>query len=169
MDLLQRKPNRLLQYDYSQPGCYFITICTQGRANLFWKNGQPPETGVGADIIRPLPLSRYGDIVEDAIRSIPRHYSNVCVDQYVVMPNHIHMILGLGTNGRIISAPTKSVPIIVGQMKRIASKTAGFTLWQKGYHDHIIRNDADYLRIWEYIQTNPVKWREDCYFVPMGL
>lgn len=49
-------------------------------------------------------------------------------------------------------------------MKRISTKYAGFALWQKGYHDHIIRGEADYLRIWNYIDTNPAKWREDCYY-----
>ena len=49
-------------------------------------------------------------------------------------------------------------------MKRAASKQARTGLWQKGYHDHIIRNEADYLRIWDYIDTNPAKWREDCYY-----
>ena len=49
-------------------------------------------------------------------------------------------------------------------MKRAASKQAQTGLWQKGYHDHIIRSEADYLRIWDYIDTNPAKWREDCYY-----
>ena len=75
------------------------------------------------------------------------------------------MILSLAhRSGRIISAPTKAIPTIVGQMKRAVSKMAGFPIWQKGYHDHIIRSEADYRRIWEYIDTNPAKWREDCYY-----
>ena len=122
---------------------------------------------VGADIIRPhaLTLSQYGCFVEEAIQNISHHYVGVTVDKYVVMPNHVHMILKLSyKDGRMISAPTKEIPIVVGQMKRIVSKRAGFPIWQKSYHDHIIRDEADYRRIWEYIDTNPAKWREDCYY-----
>ena len=50
-------------------------------------------------------------------------------------------------------------------MKRYTSKMVGFPLWQKFFHDHVIRNETDYLRIWAYIGTNPLKWREDCYYV----
>ena len=60
------------------------------------------------------------------------------------------------------AAPT--LPRIVNQFKGAVTKSVGRTIWQKGYHDHVIRNDADYLRIWHYIDTNPAKWREDCYY-----
>ena len=152
-------------YDYGRPGCYFITICANERAEFFWDAAAM--RSVGADIIRPFSptLSQYGYFVERAIREIPQHYTGVLVDKYVVMPNHVHMILSLAHRcGRIISAPTKAIPTIVGQMKRAVSKMAGFPIWQKGYHDHIIRSEADYRRIWEYIDTNPAKWREDCYY-----
>ena len=83
------------------------------------------------------------------------------------MPNHVHILLTLGEqNGRMISAPTKGLSTIVGQMKRAVSKLAHMDVWQKGYHDHVVRNDADYLRIWDYIETNPAKWREDRYYCP---
>ena len=105
-------------------------------------------------------------MVEQAIREIPAHYSNVRLDKYVVMPNHIHLILAIDQSvGRMISAPTKSLSTIVGSMKRYTSKMVGFPLWQKSFHDHVIRNAADYLRVWDYIDTNPLKWREDCYYV----
>lgn len=105
-------------------------------------------------------------MVEQAIREIPAHYSNVRLDKYVVMPNHIHLILALDQSvGRMISAPTKSLSTIVGSMKRYTSKMVGLPLWQKSFHDHVIRNETDYLRIWAYIDTNPLKWREDCYYV----
>ena len=64
--------------------------------------------------------------------------------------------------GRPQAAPTLSQ--IINQFKGSATKRAGYILWQKGYHDHIIRSEADYLRIWDYIDTNPAKWREDCYY-----
>ncbi|RKI66511.1 hypothetical protein D7V91_12225 [bacterium 1xD42-67] len=165
MELHQRKPNRLQGYDYSRTGYYFITICTNQRAEFFW--GPSATCSVGADIIRPLSptLSQYGCFVEKAIQDISKHYIGVAVDKYVIMPNHIHMIIALARrSGRMISAPTKAISTIVGQMKRVVSKKAGFPIWQKGYHDHIIRNEPDYQRIWEYIDTDPAKWREDCYY-----
>ena len=167
MELRQRKRNRLTGHDYSQPGCYFITICTYNRENFFWTSSV-----VGADIIRPFHqvLTQYGLIVEQAILDIPRHYTGVEVSQYVVMPNHVHMILTLPPAcGRMISAPTKPVPVIIGQMKRYASKECGVPFWQRSFHDHIIRDEAEYLRICAYIETNPARWREDIYYVvPKG-
>ena len=102
-DLPKRKPNRLKEYDYSSPGAYFITICTNDRRNLFWEN-------VGASIARPqdVRLSEYGKIVDSAIRNIPVHYPAITVDSYTVMPNHIHLLLQINTdeNGRAMLAPT---------------------------------------------------------------
>lgn len=166
MSLPERKPLRLEGYDYSGAGYYFVTICTQEKRHLFWDG----RAFVGADIIRPPlpPLTALGQIVTEAITDIPNHYQNVMLDKYVIMPNHVHMILILGEGGRMISAPTKSLSTVVGQMKRISSKRAGKTLWQKGYYDHIIRNEPDYLRVWQYIDANPAKWEEDEYYVPEG-
>ena len=173
MELPRRKPNRLPEYDYSRAGYYFITVCTKDKRPVLWAPaiyGSTLQTGdVGADIIRPIrtsPLSGLGSMVEQAIREIPAHYSNVRLDKYVVMPNHIHLILAIDQSvGRMISAPTKSLSTIVGSMKRYTSKMVGFPLWQKSFHDHVIRNEADYLRVWDYIDTNPQKWNEDCYYV----
>ena len=107
MELPRRKPNRLPNYDYSQAGYYFITLCTKDKQPLFW---QP---SVGADIIRPpqgIQLSSIGRVVDEAIRAIPAHYPNVALDKFVVMPNHIHLILALAEpDGRIISAPTPGI------------------------------------------------------------
>lgn len=162
----KRKVNRMRGYDYSLNGAYFITICAKDRAELFW------EQVVGADIIRPyigtdnfsLKLSEYGKIVETAINNIAVIYPNVIVDKFCIMPNHIHMIIFICNeyNGRIISAPTIST--IVGQMKRWVSKEVGFPVWQKSFHDHIIRNKYDYKKITEYIEINPIKWESDCYY-----
>lgn len=185
MELRTRKPNRLKNYDYSAPGCYFITICVKERAPLFWTHDVPR---VGADIIRPhtpdllqqsgtnkcdcggstrpFVLSRYGKIVEQAILQVPNYYPNVTLNKYVIMPNHVHILLSLVvSDGRMVSAPTKSIGTIIGQMKRSVSKMAGFSLWQKGFHDHIVRNRADYLRVWNYIENNPTCWEEDCYYM----
>lgn len=157
MDSLpKRKQNRLTGYDYSQPGCYFVTICSRDREHLFG-------CVVGADVlIGPhVQLSKVGAIVEQTISQIPS------VDKYIVMPNHVHILLRLpvANNGPMgTSAPTQSVPWIVRYLKRTVTMACGKTVWQRGYHDHIIRSEADYLRIWDYIDTNPAKWREDCYY-----
>ena len=154
-----RKPNRLPNFDYNAPGGYFITICTQDRKNLFWAD-------VGASIARPQNpvLSRYGVIVDEAIREIPLHYPTISVDHYVVMPNHIHLLLQINTDadGRAMLAPT--ISRVVQQMKGIVTKQIGCSIWQKLFHDHVIRSEKDYLKIWEYIDNNPAKWKEDCFY-----
>lgn len=161
MELPKRRSNRLKNYDYSSPGCYFVTICVQDHRPLLRRGAQcAPETGLP-------PLTKAGRITEQAIIQIPAHYPNVCVDRYVIMPNHIHILLRLrGNGGRTMCAPTSnpSVARIIKMMKEAVTKSVGRSIWQKGYHDHIIRSDADYLRIWHYIDTNPAKWREDCYY-----
>lgn len=160
----KRKQLRLPEYDYSQVGCYFITVCAEERKMLFWDS-------VGADIIRPdaPPLSACGMTVEQAILDIPVHYPQVTLHKWVVMPNHIHLLLQINeVGGRMISAPTRTISTMIGQMKRAASKGAGRPIWQKGFYDHVIRNEADFLIIWNYIDTNPARWAEDRYYDERG-
>jgi len=155
-ELPKRKQVRLKDYDYSQNGYYFITVCTKDRKLLFWES-------VGADIIRPN-LSNYGKIVDRAINAISSHYPNMKVDEYVIMPDHIHLILKISNddkNGRIISAPTKTIMTVVGQMKRWVSKEIGFSVWQKSYFEHIIRDENDYIEKAQYILNNPLKWESE--------
>ena len=162
MDLQMRKQNRLEQYDYSRPGYYFVTLCTRDRRHILWEpDGK--KTGVGADVLigPSAELSRAGKIVETVVSGMP------AVEKYVVMPNHIHLILRVpdGGNGPMgTSAPTQSIPMMVRYLKRSVTVQFGSNIWQRSYHDHIIRNEKDYLRIWEYIDTNPAKWREDRYY-----
>ena len=92
-ELPSRKPNRLKDYDYSQNGCYFITICVKDRRNILWK---PSTDNVEAIINHP--LSKYGEVVERAIAQIPNHYECVNVDKHIIMPNHIHMIITISNN-----------------------------------------------------------------------
>lgn len=160
MELLKRKPNRLKGYDYSQNGAYFITICVKNRHEMLWN-------AVGARIARPQnteDLSEYGIVIKNAINNISEQYPSVLVDKYVIMPNHIHMILLVDSSGdrREMRAPTIST--VINQMKGYVTKQIGFSLWQKLFHDHIIRNEEEYRKIWEYIDTNPLKWEDDCYF-----
>lgn len=159
MELPKRKKNRLTEYDYSTPNAYFITICTENRRNLFWKD-------IGTVIDRPenVPLTNLGIIVRQSVMNIPKHYPTISVDRFVVMPNHVHLLLQIHTNtdGRPMAAPTISTGI--NQFKGIVSKKAGFSVWQKGFHDHVIRNEKDYLEIWNYIDGNPSKWAEDTLY-----
>ncbi len=162
MEPRQRKQNRLQGYDYGRPGSYFITICVEKHAEMLG------EVCRGAHCAPAyIRLSDIGRAVENAILQIPNCHKNVRVDKYVIMPNHIHMILVLAQDrGRAMRAPTRrsTIPGILRGMKEAVTKSIGFPIWQKSYHDHIIRSEADYQRIWEYIDTNPAKWREDCYY-----
>lgn len=159
VDIPRRKPSRLKEYDYSRGGAYFITICTKNRKNLFWNN-------VGASIARPqeIELSEYGKIVDDAIKKIPIHYSTMSIDKYVIMPNHIHLLLQIkcDRDGRAMLAPTIST--VIQQTKGYITKQIGFSVWQKLFYDHIIRGEKDYKEIWEYIDNNPLKWELDRFF-----
>ena len=159
MELQKRKPNRLKNFDYSQPNAYFITICTENRKTIFWEN-------VGASIARPedVRLSAYGKIVEESIRDIPNHYDAITVDHFVIMPNHIHLLLQIHTDqdGRAMLAPTISK--VIAQMKGTVTKKIGYSIWQKLFHDHVVRNQRDYEMIWCYIEGNPMKWAEDCFY-----
>ncbi len=152
-ELPKHKPIRIDNYDYSTPGAYFITVCTANRKKIFWNF-------VGADIIRPqnVPLSPIGKIAEQGILQMVEHYENIVVDNYCIMPDHIHLILRIEPNihGRIVSAPTVST--VVGSMKRWVSRQVGRPIWQKSFYDHGIRNQQDYDEIWEYIENNPLKY-----------
>ena len=156
MELPKRKRNRLTEYDYSTPNAYFITVCTQKRKNLFWED-------VGAAIGRPenVLLTEIGMMAKQAVLDIPKHYPTVTVNNAVIMPNHIHLLLRIkaDTDGRPMTAPT--ISMIINQTKGIISKKAGFSVWQKGFYDHIIRGNQDYMDIWNYIEENPGKWAED--------
>jgi REP element-mobilizing transposase RayT len=157
LDLPRRKKIRLEAYDYSSCGAYFVTICIANRNTLLWN--------VGADTIRPHEsLSPYGEIVETAINQIPTHYDNIIVDQYCIMPDHVHMIIFItpSENGRIVSASTLSM--VIGSMKRWVSKQIGFPIWQKLFNDRIIRNEESYREVWQYIDENPLN-RTDDYVV----
>ena len=162
-ELPKRKPNRLKDYDYSQNGAYFITICVKDKHCILWGNN------VGANRVRPQ-LSEIGNIIEKEINKIEVAYENIIVDKFVIMPNHIHLIIVihddgdgvLDIDGRTRFAPT--VSRIIKQTKGLATKQNGFSIWQRSFHDHIIRNEKDYNRIAEYIENNPANWETDCFY-----
>jgi len=160
-----RKPNRLHDYDYSKNGAYFITICTKNRMEILG-NIVGDDAHIVPTIIQH---SEYGEVVKKYIENISVLYDDVNVDNYVIMPNHVHLIIVLHNsqnNGTMwASSPTKQIgiPQIIRSMKTMITKKIGFPLWQRSYHDHIIRNQKDYNRIYEYIQNNPKTWANDCF------
>lgn len=156
MDYQTRKPNRLPDYDYSQNGAYFITICTKDSKCIL--SHIVEDTTVGATFGRPkIILTKIGEIIEDEIKRLNTVYCGTKVDKYVIMPNHIHIIISIDIeNGRPKVAPT--VSRIIQQFKGAVTKKAQKPIWQKGFHDHVIRNEEDYLIRWQYIDENPRKW-----------
>lgn len=152
-----RKRNRLKGYDYSSNASYFLTICSDKRKEIF--SQIVFDNTVGANIVR---LSKIGQKIENCILKIEEIYPCVFVDNYIIMPNHIHLILTIDTNRRPMVAPT--VATVIKQFKGAASKKAGTSIWQKGYYDHIIRNENDFNETMKYITFNAQKWDEDKYF-----
>ena len=157
MELPKRKPIRLSDYDYSSPGAYFVTICTNNRQCILSR------ITVGADALGGphLQLTDTGKVVEQYILSTNR-MSGFHVDNHVVMPNHIHMMLRIDSGPPGASAPT--VSDAVGALKRLVNRRLGHDIWQRSFHEHVIRNEHDYREIWEYIDQNPAKWAEDRYY-----
>ena len=155
-ELPKRKDIRLKNYDYSSSGGYFLTICTSERRNYFWAN-------VGATIGRPqdVALSSYGTIVDEAINNISSIYPAIDIDCYVIMPDHIHLLLFIRTDeyGRPMVAPTMSR--VVQQLKGYITKRIGCSIWQKLFVDHVIRNREDYEEHVKYIYENPIRWQHD--------
>ena len=159
-----RKRNRLPSFDYSTPGAYFITICTCNRKPLLGRI-----VGGGAYDAPHTALTEAGSVVRRHILSGNR-IKGVRVDKFVIMPNHIHIILfvdetaAIGTS-RAPSPTNAVVPHFVSTLKRFCHRDVGATIFQRSYHDHVIRNEADYLKIWQYIQDNPSKWEDDCFYL----
>jgi len=166
-----RKNVRLKDYDYSQEGAYCVTICVKDKHEILWEL----QSNVGANCVRPCTktqLSKIGITIDSEINNIRNIYENVFVDKYVIMPNHIHMIIVIQNyglvcdverNGRTQFAPTLSR--IVKQFKGSITKQIGFSIWQRSFHEHIIRNKEDYLQKWKYIDKNPQNWIDDEYYV----
>ena len=157
-----RKLNRLKDYDYTRAGYYFVTVCVKDRIERFG------DVKDGAMI-----SNHWGGIVLDCWNDLPKHYSNLYLDEFVIMPNHVHGIMIIQNdevgNG-LKPFPTKNHGLseFVRAFKTFSSRRINEGLngkgrfqWQKSFHDHIIRNEQDLTRIREYIVNNPLKWDED--------
>ena len=155
------RSHRLKTWDYAAPGYYFLTVCTRDRDCILSQINSVPT--VGAPIGRPL-LSCAGEIVQQCLLAMEKRYSAVEIDEFVIMPNHIHLILKIcgDEEGRPMGAPTVST--LMNQWKGAASKQAGGPLWQRGFYDHILRDEAEYLLVKDYIQTNPLRWQLDRFY-----
>jgi len=163
MAFKKRKNNRLKSYDYDQAGAYFITICTHERKCLLSRI-----VGGGALDAPDNQLTYMGKIVEKYIHS-GNSIERVTVANYVIMPNHIHLLLMVDANtGGTSRAPSPTnaiIPRFVSALKHLCHGEIGERIFQRSYHDHIIRDQQDYLRIWEYIENNPKQWELDCFYV----
>ena len=158
MDYPQRKTTRLKNYDYSTPGYYFITVCAKGKKKLFG------DVAAGDEFSQSQPVrSKRGEAVCEQLEAMTGFYSNIVLEKYVIMPNHVHLLLQVkdeqGTRPTTLSG-------FVGTFKRFCNKSCGENLWQSRSYDHVVRNEKDYQRIWEYIDNNPSRWTEDSLYTP---
>lgn len=153
-DLPKRKPLRMKNYDYSQNGCYFVTICTHNREKIL------SNVCRGGVLLRPL-----GKIIQTEICELSKRYG-VEIAPYVIMPDHIHMLIRIcNAQERAEQSPAPTIGDMICAFKSLTTKTAnkkdncaGRKIWQRGYYEHIIRNETDYLQTAEYIETNPLGW-----------
>ncbi|MGN1339628.1 MAG: transposase, partial [Oscillospiraceae bacterium] len=174
MEHPRRKPTRLKDFDYSTDGAYFITICTQNRECVLSEILDSYE----------IRLSEYGKIAEEQIKLVQQRFTNVSIPQYVIMPNHIHLIIILNESGRAAkwaggantmfahspqtgagraakwaggASPSPTVSDVIRVLKSQTTRlcNCGGKLFQRSFHDHIIRNEKDYMMISEYIESNP--------------
>jgi len=154
VELPKRKNPRLSQFDYSLPGAYFVTICTKDMMQVLGN------IIVGGDaLIAPqMNLSSVGIIVDKYIKNIPG------IHKYVIMPNHLHMIIIIGNGAMRASPPTQSIPSRIRSFKKMVAREIGVSIFQRSFHDHIIRGEQDYRKIWEYIDTNVIRWQNDCFY-----
>ena len=164
MKLPQRKAARLREYDYSSPGAYFVTVCTASRRCIL------SEIAVGDGVldVPHVRLSPFGRIVEETLLEMAETYAWLSLDRYVIMPNHIRLLLRIEENGPSgTPAPTNALlPRLISTLKRFTNKRCGLALWQRSYHEHVIRGEEDYREIWRYIDENPAKWAQDRYYTP---
>ena len=159
--LPKRKPTRLHFYSYSNVGYYFITICAENKEKLFGTI-----VGGGAFDAPSVQLSEIGKVVETYILSTS-WIAGLTIDKYVIMPNHIHMIMVVTGSEKYkrIDRANERIPHAVGTLKRFVNRRVGKNVFQRSYHDHVIRGERDYQKIWSYIDDNPRRWKDDCFYV----
>ena len=141
-----RKKLRLEQYDYTQGNTVFVTVCVNERKKLL---GRIVESETEAELPTVV-LSEIGKVVEQYTSTISG------IEQYVVMPNHVHMI--------VTNAEGESISKKLQAWKSLITKQIGSNIWQRSFFDHVIRDEEDFRIRWKYIDDNPSKWALDKYF-----
>jgi len=159
-EIHHRRSIRLRGYDYSQPGKYSVTICTLDKEHLF-----------GEVVEGEMHRNELGEYVALCWGWLPRQYPYVDLDEWIVMPNHLHGILVItDRRGGSRTAPTKRKTLgsLVGAFKTVSTDwrnqqrgTPGTVMWQRDFYDHIILNEDELNKIREYIRTNPLQWDTD--------
>lgn len=159
---MERKDLRLKGYDYSRAGAYFVTVCIKDREKILWDPAAPVGQGLGPC------LSPAGIIVQKEIEALAGRFPGVTVDKYVVMEDHVHILLTFSGQGQ---SPCPTLGAVIGAFKSLTTKkinvmlsTPGRKIWQWRFHDHIIRDEQDYRARWAYIDTNPARWQEDRFY-----
>lgn len=155
MDYPVRKHPRLKDYDYSQQGCYHLTICTKHRQPILSRILPPGDEASRACV----QLLHAGEVTDFYLRRIPEVYAGIYLINYVIMPNHVHLLLLLDMDA------TASISTVVHSLKRMVSRKMGASLWQDSFYDVVIRSESMLRCEWEYIDGNPDKWLEDSYYI----
>lgn len=165
----KRKRVHLKEFDYATPGGYFATICTKDRRRLF--GDDPILVGRGPCA----PPCNAGEIAAYWIMRISEKFPSWTVDNWVVMPNHVHLLLQAHASAAAGHAGP-ALQDVIGWYKTMTTNTfiravkAGEippfdgAVWQRSYYDHVIRNEREYLQVWQYIDDNPAQWAEDEYY-----
>ena len=149
----RRNNMRLPYYDYSQYGCYFVTICTKNRNCLL------------SNIINgKVQLSEIGVMIEETLKNLLNDYPQSEFSNYVIMPNHLHFIWFNQDNVLLSDLVRKLKGITAKKYREMMNNQIYESLWQRSFYEHIIRNEEDFLRIWEYIENNPFQWELDRFY-----
>ncbi|MCE5285513.1 MAG: transposase [Pelosinus sp.] len=162
-----RKTIRLKDFDYSQAGSYFITICTNNRFHLFG------EVCNKANAIPRMVLNSAGEMIQDVLIGLPRYYNGINIDKFQIMPNHIHYIVWIrnynmankntGLSDIIHGFKTFTTKKYIDGVNQNKWRPFQKKLWQRNYYEHIIRDEEDYQNISEYILNNLIQWQKDEY------
>ena len=173
MEYPERKNPRLPSFDYAAPNVYFLTLCTKDRIRCLSRivgrgldpavpTARQPDPAPVAAAAPPctLELTPWGRIAEQDLLALPRHFVGVELLQYVVMPDHLHILLQL-TETAAGSRPRPTVSTIVGQYKSGVSRRCKQALWQASYYDRVVRDEIELLEIQRYIENNPLQWLLD--------
>ncbi|MCR5111018.1 MAG: hypothetical protein K6B38_08940 [Ruminococcus sp.] len=188
MEKHYRKLNRLKNYDYSSNGLYFVTFCTKNRVHYLseiiyddpfdefsheYNVVKFTENQIVGDGVLDVPHVKhtdFGKIVNDQINEINKTYNDINIMKYVIMPDHVHMIIYLfddknvlGGTSRTPSPTNARIPALISTLKRFVNKKIGYNIWQRSFHDHIIRSEREFLEICGYIDNNPINWVNHIY------